>query len=70
MISMGSGRVPIQALSLRDNWAMGDKLGLACILKGRSKGRWGMEERKQDRPKYQKGGEQHRKIVPVEKVRC
>ena len=69
MISVESRRVPIQALSPRDNWAMGHELGLACILEKRPKGRWVMEERKQDRPEYLKGGEQRRKIVPMEKVR-
>ena len=68
MISVGSGRVPIQALSLRENWATRDELGLACILEGRPNERWGMEG-KQDRPECLKGGEQRRKIVPMEKVR-
>ena len=57
MISVESRRVPIQALSPRDNWAMGHELGLACILEGRPKGQWAMEERKLDHPKYLEGGE-------------
>ena len=62
---VGSGRVPIQALSPRNNWAARDVLGLACILEERPKGRWGTEKKKQDHPKYLKEGEQCEKIVPL-----
>ena len=44
MVNVGSGRVPIQASSPRNNWATGNELGQAHILKGRPRGLCGMEE--------------------------
>ena len=45
MVNVGSGRVPIQVSSPRNDWARGNELGQAHILEGRPMGLCGIEER-------------------------
>ena len=38
IIYVESGRFPLQALSPRNNWATGNRLGLVYVLEGRPRG--------------------------------